>query len=65
MLIKMSPKARNTMPKATKKADLNDRLLSWCYAVDVILTKSIELVDDYALRELVQEFSLSPDLVTA
>lgn len=48
-----------------KKPEMILRLFLWCYAVDILLTKSIELVDDYALRELVQEFSLSPDLVTA
>jgi hypothetical protein len=37
----------------------------WCHVIDIIQTKSIEMNDNYILKELAEELNLAGDLITA
>jgi hypothetical protein len=52
-----------TFIEENKKAQNEPSSANWCQAVDALLTQSIALHDDYNLKELVEEFELSGELL--
>ncbi len=49
--------------RSIKKTYLSVGRFYWCHIVDILLTKAEELEDNYLLKELAEDFSLSGDLV--
>lgn len=48
-----------------KKAPLDVKHFSWCSIVDVFQTAAIDAQEDYKLKHLVEQFSLSGSLLDA
>jgi hypothetical protein len=53
-----------TMPEQMKKSLLEALSVEWCHAVDALLTAATELHEDYKLKDLVEQFELSGELLT-